>query len=480
MTAVLLWLPSILWPFTISWDETTFFLVAKRSLLGELPFTTTFDNKSPLAHIFQSGAMAIMDSWTVLRLTAALLMGLSAFFLVSAMSTKRRLLPAYLVGALFLLSWVNLTNGIVWMSEVNVVLVFAFAWYLFAKKQNSGSLWLIGTGIIIGTLPLMRINWAFVAATLFMALWFKNRTSKKSLAYLALGALVPIALTLSVYAVVGELPRLWAGMIELPRGLGEGEGWKIPTLSDDQLPLYWLGLLMVVTALVLMVLRLQWVRGRSIDSADVVLLIATFALSLGAWIQPFDFPYQTLQILPFVALSIGRLVEMGSWDHYVALIPVTIACASLVYLFWINVVSEFDWRNTSQQESELVSYLNTVPGIKEKSLWIPDANNFLYWRLGKLPIIPLGTFPWGIWEPAFQRADLGYEMSESEASQYVFDWYPDLIVANSNFKGSSSESPEAIEVWRGNLESRYRPLASINGRTVWQLVGGPRYSVRVM
>jgi hypothetical protein len=269
-------------------------------------------------------------------------------------------------------------------------------------------------------------------------------------------------------------------MIKLPRGLGEEEGWKIPTLSDDQLPLYWLGLLMVVTALVLMVLRLQWVRDRSIDSGDVVLLIATFALSLGAWIQPFDFPYQTLQILPFLALSIGRLIELSGRYHSVALIPVTIACASLVYLFWINVVAEFDWRNTSQQESELVSYLNTVPGIKEKSLWIPDANNFLYWRLGKLPIIPLGTFPWGIWEPAFQRADLGYEMSESEASQYVFDWYPDLIVANSNFKGSSSESPEAIEVWRGNLESRYRPLASINGRTVWQLVGGPRYSVRVM
>jgi hypothetical protein len=97
MTAVLLWRPSILWSFTISSDETTFFLVAKRSLLGELPFTTTFDNKSPFVHIFQLGAAAIIDSWTLLRLTAALLMDLSAFYLVSAMKTKRRLLPAYLV-----------------------------------------------------------------------------------------------------------------------------------------------------------------------------------------------------------------------------------------------------------------------------------------------------------------------------------------------------------------------------------------------
>jgi hypothetical protein len=60
-----------------------------------------------------------------------------------------------------------------------------------------------------------------------MALWFKNRTFK-NLAYLVLRVLVPVALTLNLYALVGELPRLWAGMIELPRSVGKGRAANFP------------------------------------------------------------------------------------------------------------------------------------------------------------------------------------------------------------------------------------------------------------
>lgn len=468
-TAVAFWLPSILWPFTISWDENTFYLVAQRLLEGELPYTTTFENKSPLGLIFQSMAMAVVGpSMNGMRLVAALLIGLTAFLLVSAAPTRKRGVPAYFVGALFLLSWVNLVNGTVWMSEVNVVLVFAVTWYFIVSHRGNGWIPLVTTGVLIGTLPLMRVNWAFVSVTLLVGLWLWNR-SARSLVLLALSALIPSALTVAIYVLSGQLPRLWAGMIQLPSGLGETEGWRFPSLQDDQMPLYWLALIMFVTALQLMALRVQRIRNGSFNAFDVLLLAAAWALSLGAWIQPYDFPYQTLQFLPFVALAVGRQIMVFGKYASAALIPVSLACLSLTYLYVINVVNAFDWRNTSLQETNLVAYLETVPGIADKSIWVPDDNNFVYWRLGKQSIIPLASQPYLVWERGAQRADLGFEMSESEATQYVFDQLPDLIVADSDYAGSFSGSRAASEVWAANLSARYRPLASMDGRTIWEL-----------
>ena len=250
LTAVLLWLPSILWPFTISWDENTFFLVAQRLLHGELPYTTTFENKSPLGLVFQSGAMAIVGPSPLgLRLISALLLGATAFLLVSAAPKERfRFLTAYLVGALFILLWVNLTNGLVWMSEINVVLIFALAWSLFVRQDFRRPFVLVGLGLVIGLLPLVRVNWAFVALILFVGVWLEHK-SLRNFFLLLTGALVPLAGTLAAYALTGSLQRLWAGMVALPRGLGDGEGWALPTLHDDQLPLFWLGTLMLIASI---------------------------------------------------------------------------------------------------------------------------------------------------------------------------------------------------------------------------------------
>lgn len=469
LTAVVLWLPSILWPITFSWDESTFYLVAQSLLQGELPYTTTFENKSPLGLVFQSVAIAVVGtSPTGMRLIAALILGATAFLLVSSAPTCKRFIPAYVVGALFLLAWVNFTNGLAWMSEINVVFVFALAWFLITSRRSQGVMGNVLLGVVIGSLPLVRVNWAFVAAILFIAAWLWNR-NLKTFIYLLLGALLPTTITVGLYVTVGALPRLWAGMVELPRGLGESEGWGFPNLGNDQLPLYWLALIGLVTALGLTAIRVQQIRGDAYDRVDLLVLVTAWALTVGAFIQPYDFPYQTLQILPLAIISIGRIIQLSGPFTFATLIPIGITSLALAYLMWVNALTTFDWRNTSREETELVSFVGSIPNFKDKSLWVPDTNNFLYWRLKKPSIIPLASQPYLLWEPGAQRADLGFEMSEGEASQFVFDMNPDLIVANSDFKGSYNETPEAAEVWQKNLNQRYRPIAEINGRTIWEL-----------
>jgi len=261
VSALLVWLPSILWPFTVSWDENTFFLVAQRLLHGELPYTTTFENKSPLGLIFQTGAMAIVGpSPSALRFVAALVVGLTAFLLAVSAPSLRNARAGYLVGVLFVLVWGTLTNGLVWMSEVNVVLLFAVAWYVTMHKWKASAARLVCGGLLIGLLPLFRVNWALVAIVLFISVLARER-SKRAFALLVAGAITPTVITVTTYSASGNLPRLWAGMVELPRGLGDTEGWRIPTLSDDQLPLYWLVFLMLVTALVLMSIQLRRIRN---------------------------------------------------------------------------------------------------------------------------------------------------------------------------------------------------------------------------
>ena len=473
VAAIILWLPSILWPFTFTWDENTFYLVAARLLQGELPYTTTFENKSPLTLIPQALAMFVVgESSSALRTIAALLVGLSAFVASVIAPGPRRLLPAALTGFLMLLLWVTRTNGLVWMSEVNIVLVFLFALLLVLYVDPDRWWKLCLVGFFIGSIPLVRINWSFVALILFIFFVLKAKSWSATL-LTGVASLLPLFLVILAYGFDGSLERLWSGAVGLPKSLGDGEGWRLPTLVDDQLPHYWLVLFAVINVLMITAIRLQRLQNESPAPLDWIVISVAWALTLGAWIQPYDFPYQTLQIVPLVALAVGRLFAAAPELRSATAIPVGAACLGLVFVLQTQVYTQFDWRNNAERERAVTAAVSELPGISDMTLWAPDDSNFLYWRLGKLPIFPLASMPYLVWDPGGQMAFRGEVLSEGDASQYVFDLEPDVIVARSDYIGSYNGTDEAQRVWRRNLEQMYLLITETHGHTVWMRKSRP-------
>lgn len=468
LTAVLLWLPAILWPFTFTWDENTFNLVALRLLEGELPYTTTFENKSPLTLLPQSGALLLVgQSPSGMRLSAALILGVAAFLVILIAPGARRLIPALLTGLLMLLLWVTRTNGLAWMSELNIAVLF-LATLLLVLKLKGDSIWQLAlVGVAVGTIPLVRINWSFVALILFIA--FVVRVwSWRNFFLIGFSSLIPLLLVLLAYSLNGQVDRLWAGAIGLPRSLGDGEGWRLPSLADDQLPLYWLASISLITVLMLIVIRVQHLRNLSVPAVDWIILSVAWALTVGAWIQPYDFPYQTLQIVPLIALAVGRVFACASGFQSVVAIPAVASCLGFALLLQTQVYSQFDWRNQANQEAELTAAVAQIPDLAQKTLWAPDNSNLLYWRLNKLPVTPLASMPYLVWDEGGQKAFRGVALSEGDASQYVFDLEPDLIIARNDYRGSYNGTEDALSVWRHNLEERYRPLSEVREFTIWE------------
>lgn len=323
-TALLVRLPSILWPFTFNWDENTFFTVAQQTLEGNLPYTTTLENKSPLALVPHSLAFLVVGGDPHgLRAAAAILIGLTAFMLVRLTPGFRRPLLAYLLGAVYILLWATLPLGLAWMSEVNVAFLFALALTLSRFPRNRSALLLCSAGLFVGAIPLARINWSFVALSIFIVVVAQIRSVPRASVFLA-GCLTPPILVVSAYALTGKLSNLWLGMVELPRQLSAVESVRIPTLADNQLPALWLASAALVTALVLMSLQLARLQRKPVSPISVLTLIGIWALTIGAWIQPYDWPHQTLQTLPFLLLAAGEFIRTTNVQTRVGTIPLTI------------------------------------------------------------------------------------------------------------------------------------------------------------
>jgi hypothetical protein len=89
--SVLLRLVWIVFPAVIDWDEGTYNLVASRLLAGELPYTTTMDNKPPLAELLRVVSMLLTGADpTALAVAAAVLVGTGAWLLSLVAFSGRR------------------------------------------------------------------------------------------------------------------------------------------------------------------------------------------------------------------------------------------------------------------------------------------------------------------------------------------------------------------------------------------------------
>lgn len=467
MTSTVLRLPSILWPFTINMDENTFLIVAQRTLHGELPYTTTFENKSPLAMGLESLALLLVGpNPHALRVIAALLVGVAAFAVVLVAPGIRVPVSAYLHGLLFIVLWGTLADGLAWMTELNVVLVFAFALILVIRSRPNRWWQVMITGLVVGVLPLVRVNWAVVAACLAVGFAVRTRSWRVFTVFL-LGAVLPTIVTVAAYALNGALDSLWAGAVTLPRMLSVYDGIALPTLQAPELPPYWLLMLVLSTTALVMAMQLDRARGRRTSSIDWLILASAWALSLGAVIQPYDWPHQTLQFVPFLILAVGRLVAAVPQHQAVTAVPLIAASLSLLYVFATSTLPQYDWRRQAADEAAITDAVASIPGIEAKSVWTPSFQAYVHWRLDKPPLTPISTHPPLLWDPGAQTAWFGAPMTTLEAMQKALALAPDVIVAEDGFTPPWGDA-DSDRYWVEALNRDYRRVAEVGDRVIWE------------
>ncbi|NTW29364.1 MAG: hypothetical protein HGA39_08400 [Coriobacteriia bacterium] len=457
--SVLVRLPYIVWPATVDWDESTFYLIASRIVRGELPYTTTFENKSPLTMVLQATPMlfGITDPH-LLRLCAALALGLALFMLVTSCLPDAPTIWQLSLALAASVLYVAIPGGFGWMTELNIIFGFSVAWLLASRHLDGRHVPPVLFGVVIGLLPLIRTNWAVVALVMLIAVLV--RVWKTGGAFrLIFGAATPTLVVVVLYAAAGQLPALIAGAVRLPAALA--------TSSDPiGLPAYMGGLLAVAVILLAMswLVRLRR-RERGGAGRDLLLVALAAAVALGALFQSPDYAHQSLQMVPFVLLGAGRLTaalldertSRFKFGLQMTAVTLLVVCAVAIPTYVAT------WRSPSisaaaASEEVIVNAVGSIPGIGDKSVWAMDSH-YLYYRLGKLPISPIAAHPCLLTSEPALAVYYGEPVTAAESIRRMFALDPDVIVI-SRFRwwpGSSTEADEA----RNLLETHYQKDTSL-------------------
>lgn len=490
--AILVRLPFIAASAPVGWDENTFFLVASRSAVGELPYTTTFDNKPPLAVLPQTIALflGIDDPWA-LRVVAALLLATAAYFLARVGFGLRSSWWQLPVGLSFIVLFSILPEGFGWMTELNAVVIFAAAIFLFWRAWLGMRSSPVALGLLLGVLPLTRTNWALVSVAILITTWCFWRFGRFFRLTL-IGAVVPAALVALLYLVAGHFSALVNGALVLP--------WRYANQANDlapwSLPSNALRLYLFATTLLAASAAVRGYLGQLANiNFDLLVFILASVVMLTSLAQSPDYGHHALQLTPFVALglarAVGAVIGLPMPNLAVAISGISLCAISLLAVplalhYQLSVTLRGMYKPESfanlaaqvqQDRSEAlgavgVSALGSVaalPNIDRASVWALDTHD-IYWRLNKRPISPLLAHPSSVVEPAFLQTFFVEPTSPTKAVDEVFNLKPDVIV----FESANYLSGTLRQKFKKRLETEYEKryhLGAHPGVQVWVRLG---------
>lgn len=221
LLALLIRWPSF-FPAVIDHDESTYLIIASSMLNGQWLYDFLLDIKPPGIFLLFAGALALWKSVIVVRVLAAIAVGLSGYFIYR--SRKYRFGDQDVFAAFFGLAFVIAASVHRWEWSANTEIFFVLfsAWGLFVLQSNNryGSQALFGLIMGIGFLFKYHILFDFTAIWLIINLKsIKSalRWSFWSKGFLALIAfLIPFILFGAIYAMGGRWEEWMYVVIDIP------------------------------------------------------------------------------------------------------------------------------------------------------------------------------------------------------------------------------------------------------------------------
>lgn len=465
-SSILIRWSSIIYPSSLNWDEDTFLLVGSKMVRGELPYTSTFDNKPPLATLFHAIPFAVgLDQPQTLRIMAALLVAIAAFLLVASTATREPWWRLWLLGMPFIVLYSWLPSGMSWMTQLNVIVLFSCAFYCLAGRiQRRSSCPTVIFGLLVGALPWFRTNWTIVAIVLTAAGYYFSEGRKQRL-YFIIGLVTPSLIVALLYAVLADLQILWRGLVELPIALSTNRGLDIQV--SEGMPL----LLVATTSLCVgsLLIRRKW--GHKTGFAlDLWIIAMAVGLGVAQAFQSPDFNHHTLQMVPFITLGTVRLVDATR------LLPESAKTVQHFFVLGLIIfpvigaaIALTDLRNAARLQEQwdaqtrLTDAIHDLKPSPADTVWAL-SDHFVYWRLGLPPIDPLVAHPSSIGKPPFVAAYKGSEQGvPRDAIAEIMALDPKFIIASEQ-DGYWYLDRASIRLVKGLLASRYSEVAGTDGK----------------
>lgn len=436
----------IIHPAIMGGDESTYFVVASRMLHGELPYTTTFDNKPPLAEAPQALAILFFGHNLIsLRVAAALILGIAAFLLASVAFSNRMTWLRFPISIASICLYSTIDQGAVWQAELNAVLIFSIALWLIIRKLPP--FWI---GLCIGLIPLMRTNWIAVSAVLaFGVTVWPWPVSLKRVMALAAGICAPVLFVVLPYLLTGQMQRLISGAVILPMARQEATGFALPSS--------WAAYALIAAALLVLAAVIHRQSGRADAAAfDAILVLSLAALTLVAAYQSPDFEHHTLQVVMFIPLALGRAVAASLAAQTFqasrkpfrnkAIIIVLIssiwltAAYSAIRLIRFEVATWPAVADSARISEARYAAVAGIEGIQHMTVWQVGGPDLLY-RLDKAPIHPLASEACLQANGAIRGVFYGTDPGESNSFDEFLDASPDVVVIE--WLGCVSEDNQA-------------------------------------
>ena len=412
MAAVLLRSSSLISAPRASFDEDTFILVAQRLARGELPFTTTFENKPPLFSVLPAiPQLFAPESRLAVRVALTVVILLTGFAVAVSV---RRATGSVLGGGASGLALVGFSalapSGQAWMSQHSANFWLAILLLLCwprgtATRARSPFL----VGVVAGVLVLTRTNYVIPATVLLLLdlAWRPAGGRFGVFARVVAGGASVAGIVAAAYGLVGELPALLAGALDvLVAEGGQGDvrstlrplpGWMMSTV----------GLFAVVSVAALPgaagrpkpALRLWWSGVALAASIGVSVLLHRSIFS--HYLLMFGVPVAILSglVVHAVLQGIGvpgqpRLVRRGLTVITLRVALPLAAAGALAGPAGLQPTRLIPAVGTSEA-SEDRALVDALRGFLEQSpgsVWAL-SDHFVYWRTGTLPPHPLVTHP---------------------------------------------------------------------------------------
>lgn len=411
---ILLRLPSLFEPFTYG-DEGIYLALGQAARKGLIFYRDIHDNKPPMVYLLAE----LAGNFSTYRLIAFIwsLATLFVFYQLSHLLFKKNL-PSIITTTLFaFLTSIHTFEGNVANAENFMLLPTIAAFYFVAKEgfdkkihqYQSAKIWLLA-GVLLGLAALFKVPAAFdffaLCALLFLA-FFKERKKNYALytrryAFLLVGFILPILLTLIYYASQGALVQyLTAAFFQ---NLPYLSSWSGGQSQAGGLPLLLLARAWAVALLIL----LLFLFGKKI-SLRVQLILTWFGFSwFAALLSSRPYPHYLIQVFPALSLSFGLIFtkERGIIKERiapVALLIVFIATYSSLQFwgyhnlpYYLNFY-QFVLGNKNQQEYfndfdgrastiyQVADYLQSHTVAHEK-IFIWGNTPFIYPLARRLPV----------------------------------------------------------------------------------------------
>ncbi|MDR3504805.1 MAG: hypothetical protein P4L52_01030 [Acidocella sp.] len=187
----------------LDWDESLYFLMAQQWRLGHLPYTTVWDNKPLGIYVIFAAFQALIPGIAAIRVATMLFVALLActVFGITQRLTSNRL-AAWLAGLALVLA--SLSND--GLSANTELFMASFTALAVLGVLADAPAWTVG--LALGCAVMVKDVAVTEAPCIFLLLLYRRRDWRAGLACL-LGAAIPLAATLVLYAANGQLPLWW-------------------------------------------------------------------------------------------------------------------------------------------------------------------------------------------------------------------------------------------------------------------------------